>query len=699
MPKHPALGDFNEEFGDELYIIEERPDDGFVDRSSFGNPDGIESTDDVLKKIRSDEKYFIDKEAMIRARLFDMVLADWDRHSDQWRWARFDITKDSVVYRPIPRDRDQAFSNYDGAISDVLKALVPVTRKFAEFSSSTKDVKWLNLGGIKIDRTFLQTATREDWTEQAKHLREQLTDEVIREAFTTLPKEVQGETTEHIVEVLMQRRDQIVDVAECYYERLASLVIMTATDKDDRIELVRYSDRTLISISRIIDGEVESAYKQREVFPDETSEIWIYALDDDDQIVVSGDGKAVFTRIIGGQNNDVYTISGGKRVKVYDHLSKPNTIKSQGNARFRFTDLYANNHYDHNRYIDRVNSIIPLIGFNPDDGLQIGVTDVYTVKGFKQKPFHSRHRLRAGYYFATSGFDIAYTGEFAQAVGSWNAIIDVHLTSENFTRNFFGFGNQSPNPDDELGLDYNRVKTGSETLRFGVAKNGFYGSRFEAVAGLERIEVDETADRFISEEFMGGPEVFQRTLFANLEVNYQYNAIDNAASPTRGMYFRIKSGVRTNLERANRTYGYIHPALQFFNALNPTRTLVLRTAVEGQFNLGRNYEFYQAAVLGANTGLRGFRTERFSGDSALGFSGDLRYRMARFKTGLLPLELGVFTGGDVGRVWFHQEDTNNWHGDYGLGFWLSAADTVAGQLGLFNSNEGLRVTIGIGFDI
>ena len=82
-----------------------------------------------------------------------------------------------------------------------------------------------------------------------------------------------------------------------------------------------------------IDGEVESAYKQREVFPDETSEIWIYALDDDDQIVVSWDGKAVFTRIIGGQNNDVYTISGDKRVKVYDHLSKPNTIKSQGNAR------------------------------------------------------------------------------------------------------------------------------------------------------------------------------------------------------------------------------------------------------------------------------------------------------------------------------------------------------------------------------
>ena len=35
MPKHPALVDFNTDFGDELYIMEERPDDGFLDVASF----------------------------------------------------------------------------------------------------------------------------------------------------------------------------------------------------------------------------------------------------------------------------------------------------------------------------------------------------------------------------------------------------------------------------------------------------------------------------------------------------------------------------------------------------------------------------------------------------------------------------------------------------------------------------------------
>ncbi|MBV1922637.1 MAG: metallophosphoesterase, partial [Flavobacteriaceae bacterium] len=39
MPKHSALGKYNEEFGDELYIMEERPDDTFLDIASFGKPD------------------------------------------------------------------------------------------------------------------------------------------------------------------------------------------------------------------------------------------------------------------------------------------------------------------------------------------------------------------------------------------------------------------------------------------------------------------------------------------------------------------------------------------------------------------------------------------------------------------------------------------------------------------------------------
>jgi hypothetical protein len=39
-----------------------------------------------------------------------MLIGDWDRHYDQWRWAEYK-KKGQVIYRPIPRDRDQAFQN------------------------------------------------------------------------------------------------------------------------------------------------------------------------------------------------------------------------------------------------------------------------------------------------------------------------------------------------------------------------------------------------------------------------------------------------------------------------------------------------------------------------------------------------------------------------------------------------------------
>ena len=57
----------------------------------------------------------MDARAFLNARLFDLVIGDWDRHRGQWRWARFG---DQPVTRwvPIPQDRDQAFIRYDGLV-------------------------------------------------------------------------------------------------------------------------------------------------------------------------------------------------------------------------------------------------------------------------------------------------------------------------------------------------------------------------------------------------------------------------------------------------------------------------------------------------------------------------------------------------------------------------------------------------------
>ncbi len=154
-----------------------------------------------------------------------------------------------------------------------------------------------------------------------------------------------------------------------------------------------------------------------------------------------------------------------------------------------------------------------------------------------------------------------------------------------------------------------------------------------------------------------------------------------------------------NLKDSERTFGYIQPSLEFYNAITRDRKLVLRSQVQGQFNIGDAFEFYQAAVLGANTGLRGYRTERFSGESALAFSADLRYSLFKFNTGLLPLKLNVFGGYDYGRVWLDGENSNTWHDSVGGGIIINAIDTLSGQFGLFNSDDGMRFSFGFGLSL
>ena len=63
--------------------------------------------------------------------------------------------------------------------------------------------------------------------------------------------------------------------------------------------------------------------------------------------------------------------------------------------------------------------------------------------------------LSAGYYFATEGFEVNYSGEFANLFKDVNLLFNVHYNSPNFAVNFFGYGNETSNPeaDDDDGLD------------------------------------------------------------------------------------------------------------------------------------------------------------------------------------------------------------------------------------------------------
>ncbi|WP_289043125.1 metallophosphoesterase [uncultured Olleya sp.] len=702
IPKHKYLKDYNRNYGGELYLIEERPEDNYTDEKNFGYADDIESTHDIIKKIRTDEKYKIDENAFIRARLFDMLLGDWDRHQDQWRWAQFNQENGDKLYRPIPRDRDQVFSNFDGAILDIMRFISGSTKQLQVYDAELKDIKWMNSAGIKLDKVLIQNSDKAVWLKQAQYLQDNITDQVIEKAFSKVPTEAQDQSLQQIKEFLKGRRANLQDIATRYSDYLNELVILTGTDKDDYIEVNRIADnKTQVVISRIKDGDKADVIVDRTFDKDITKELWIYALDDDDIIEVTGKASnLIFTRIIGGQNNDEYIINNGRRVRIYDHKSKPNTITKNKGAKINFTDIYNNNLFDFQKNIVKTSVITPSLGYNPDDGFKVGVGFNYTVKGFSRNPYSQQHRFKSGYFFATDGFSLNYNGEFANLFGDWNLHVAGQLTSENFTNNFFGYGNQTVNNDDDLDLDYNRIKTSIYAASVGILKKGDFGSDYGIKLLTEAIEIGETPDRFIEtvQPAATNDDFYSRRLFAGLEGNFNYKSFDNGANPTRGMTLGIDVGAKTEVKDTKYTYGFINSELGFYNALSTNRKLVLKTDVRSQLRFGDDLIFYQAANIGGNNGLRGYRLQRFTGQNSLTGSADVRYSFNQFKTKTLPLQLGVFLGGDVGRVWIKQGESKIWHNDYGLGFWVTAADSVSGTFNFFNSEEGLRFSFGFGLN-
>jgi hypothetical protein len=67
------------------------------------------------------------------------------------------------------------------------------------------------------------------------------------------------------------------------------------------------------------------------------------------------------------------------------------------------------------------------------------------------------------------------------------------------------------------------------------------------------------------------------------------------------------------------------------------------------------------------------------------------------KTSILPLTMGIYGGFDYGRVWFPGDSSSSWHTSYGGGFFLNGAEIMSATIALFDSDDGLRFSFGLGF--
>ena len=711
VPKQPALGKHNDAFGDALYMIEEHVSSTHKDLESFGLPDAIISTDKLVKKLRKNDKDVVDSDTYIRARLFDMVLGDWDRHLDQWRWAAFKNDKTGkTLYKPIPRDRDQAFSIMgDGAIMQLLTRIVPPLKLLEGFAPDIRNVKGYNSRPFFLDMMLLNLTDKKQWETQVQLLQNYLTPAVINKALKQFPEEVQDATVLKIKKTLLSRLKHLPQIANTYYQHINRTPIITGTDKDDVFTIERKPNGvTKITGARLITGKKDRVFFSKAYNKKDTKDIWIYGLDDKDQFKVFGTGNpTIQIRLIGGQNNDVYTIKNGKKVKVYDYKTQKNTfVNNKGN--YKLTNNYDINTYNFLKAKHSTNQIMPIVGVNPDDGLELGFVNTFTNYGFIKQPFTSQHSIGASYFFATSGYRFNYNGEFARVIKKWNLGLNASYTSPNYSVNFFGFGNSTTNlnatDSNNFNRNYNRVRFSALNISPSLNWRSAVGAHFKVDLSYKAVEVEETNNRFVNTFFQANGEE-NKARFLGVSALYTYKNKDNIAFPTMGMQTSFLLGYKKNTLNAN-GFTYFVPELGVDYKLEKTGRIVLASKLKAHLIFGDDFEFYQAASIGGNNGLRGYRNQRFSGKSAWYQSTDLRFHFKKMKTTLFPVSLGVYGGFDYGRVWvkdalvLNNPITNNidrWNTSVGGGLFANAANKLAFNLSSFYSKDGLRLAFNLGF--
>ena len=679
-----------------MYLVEERPDDDlWKDKAYFGYPDEVISTPDVIDNLKKNHHHRVDYPAVIRARVFDLLIGDWDRHDDQWRWGMHK-KGDLKMYYPIPRDRDQAFSKYDGIMYGFAREVSPAARPLREFKPKQNKIHWSNFGSRHFDATFLVGADWPVWQDAINYIKTNVTDEVIEDAFrSTLPPALFAIDGPELIEKVKGRRDNLASLARDFYEYRSKKVDITGTDKKDLFEIECFGE-DIFKIS-VYDtnkrGEKENLTFERSFTADVTRELRLYGLQGDDIFRISGtNGKGLKVRIIGGLGEDkVETMSSGNRenVIIYDAKKEPIHVGDTRKVTMRLSNDPKYNTYDRmaKDYDPDYASFFPSVGFNPDDGVLLGVAPVFVSHGFKKSPYASQHALSFNYALGTSGFAFSYQGTFREVLGKNDLRLDAEVRTPLYSYNFYGLGNETVNKEDELGLDYNRVR--QRYIRFAPAWSRRLGSSstFSLGPTFESHRINLEGDRLIDElapEF--NDYIFEGAEYLGADLQFAFKNWDDNVFPRHGMGFNLNAGWKFSLDDQNSNFQFIQTELSLYQQLDRRGRWVVATRVGGMHIFNNKYEFFQGATLGGvgpNSNIRGFRRERFTGKSSFYQNVDLRWKFITSRSNSFPFSMGIYGGFDHGRVWIKEEDSDLWHYSVGGGAWASPLDLFQLNVGMF----------------
>ncbi|WP_224994635.1 BamA/TamA family outer membrane protein [Cesiribacter sp. SM1] len=694
LPEDPALGKYNSEFAKQPYLFEER------------EPSGVKDTDNtqkVLEKLEEDNDHRVDERMVLRARLLDILLGDWDRHEDQWRWMET-AGETGDLYLPVPRDRDQVFFTNRGVFPKIgsRKWIMP---RFQGFDREIRDIEGFNFNARYFDRLFLSGLGEDVWREEISFVQKTLTDGLIQQAIQRMPDNISLLSGEELIQIMISRRDHLEKYALAYYRFLAEAVDIPASDKREFFELIYNQDKSVsVSIYKLKkDGSRGRKLYERTFLPHITKEIRLYGRDSEDVFsVVGSQASPIKVRMIGGGDADVFRVdeafNNEKRLYIYDRSDKDNTFPDASLARLKVSRDSSVNLYNTRAF--KYNVLMPLAvaGYNLDDGLLLGGGFAYTRHAFRKDPFAARHRLLLGHALATNAFFAHYAGVFTKAVGKYDLSINLDARAPNNTSNFFGVGNETQfNQETEQPIRYYRTRY--DFIDTQVKLHHILGKSWKMNAGVAgqyySNKGSENKGRFIDtyHEQHVGEHVFSTKIYAGLVAGLVRDTRNSSLMPTRGMYWNTALVAMKQLNSQKKEYAQLATAFSFY--ISPTSEFTIANRIGGGTTIG-DPDFFQLLYLGGNTNLRGFRNFRFAGESMAYHNLELRLKLFDFSSYLFPGSVGLIGFNDVGRVWVEEETSTKWHDGYGGGLYLIPAKLLLLQGVVAISREDVLPYVSIG---
>ena len=331
IPDDPRLGEYREEFAGLIGTLQEHPSEGPDDTPGFAGSRKISGTEKLWERLEKTPCNRVDARAFLKARLMDFLINDKDRHSGQWRWARFP-DGDCHTWLPIPEDRDQAFIDFDGFAMELARRGLP---KQIEFEDTYPSLIGLTMNGWELDREFLVELHKAAWDSVVTAFRRDLPDSVIEDAVRKLPPPYYKMVGNALAKALKSRRDALPKFASKYYMLITREAEIQATDRDEYVQCEHMPSGDLvvrIGLMEGLSGRRKTPYFQRTFRPQETREVRIYLRGGDDRAEISGTKGRIAVRIDGGGGDDTFTNSsqaGAAKTRFYDYRGQNRFAKGE----------------------------------------------------------------------------------------------------------------------------------------------------------------------------------------------------------------------------------------------------------------------------------------------------------------------------------------------------------------------------------